>query len=85
MLLVGANPRDEAPLLNARIRKSWINNDLQVAVVGPKLELNYPTEVSDWGRSLGTGRPARPLIVSGAGRRCEDTMQAWFSCCLLIG
>lgn len=46
VLLVGANPRYEAPLLNSRIRKSWINNDLQVAVVGPQLELNYPAEVS---------------------------------------
>ena len=48
VLLVGANPRYEAPLLNARIRKSWINNDLQVAVVGPQLELNYPAQVRQW-------------------------------------
>lgn len=41
ILLVGTNPRWEATTLNARIRKSWIYNDLQVAVVGPKLNLTY--------------------------------------------
>ncbi|XP_071484351.1 NADH-ubiquinone oxidoreductase 75 kDa subunit, mitochondrial-like [Diadema antillarum] len=41
VLLVGTNPRYEAPLFNARIRKSWIHNDLQVAMVGPKVDLTY--------------------------------------------
>lgn len=38
---MGCNPRFEAPLLNARIRKSWIHNDLRVAYVGPALDLKY--------------------------------------------
>lgn len=79
VLLVGANPRYEAPLLNARIRKSWINNDLQVAVVGPQLELNYPAEQLgasvDTLRQLLSGQHAfssqlsaaqQPLVVLGA-------------------
>lgn len=41
LLLIGTNPRFEAPVLNARIRKAWINNDLHVANIGPKLNLNY--------------------------------------------
>ncbi|KAK6483207.1 NADH-ubiquinone oxidoreductase 75 kDa subunit [Huso huso] len=41
LLLVGTNPRFEAPLFNARIRKSWLHNDLQVAVVGSKVDLKY--------------------------------------------
>ena len=45
VLIIGANPRFEAPLLNARIRKCWINNDLKVALVGPKLNLTYEYEV----------------------------------------
>jgi len=45
VLLVGTNPRFEAPLLNTRIRKSWINNDLKVALVGPKVDLTYEYEV----------------------------------------
>ncbi|XP_075685959.1 NADH-ubiquinone oxidoreductase 75 kDa subunit, mitochondrial [Rhinoderma darwinii] len=41
LLLVGTNPRYEAPLFNARIRKSWLQNDLQVAVVGSPVDLTY--------------------------------------------
>ena len=46
ILLIGTNPRFEAPLFNARIRKSWLHNDLKVAVVGKAdLDLKYEYEV----------------------------------------
>lgn len=41
VLLVGTNPRFEAPLFNARIRKSWLHNDLQVALIGSPVDLTY--------------------------------------------
>uniref|UniRef100_A0A9J8BK42 NADH-ubiquinone oxidoreductase 75 kDa subunit, mitochondrial n=1 Tax=Cyprinus carpio carpio TaxID=630221 RepID=A0A9J8BK42_CYPCA len=41
LLLVGTNPRYEAPLFNSRIRKSWLHNELQVAMVGHKVDLSY--------------------------------------------
>ena len=42
ILLIGTNPRYEAPLFNARIRKCFIHNDLNVAVIGPgDLKLTY--------------------------------------------
>ncbi|KAJ7345427.1 hypothetical protein JRQ81_001377 [Phrynocephalus forsythii] len=41
LLLVGTNPRFEAPLFNARIRKSWLHNELNVAVVGSHVDLTY--------------------------------------------
>ncbi|KAL5007913.1 hypothetical protein ScPMuIL_016719 [Solemya velum] len=44
LLLIGTNPRFEAPLFNARVRKSWIHNDLQVASVGSKVDLTYEYE-----------------------------------------
>ncbi|KAL4608921.1 NADH-ubiquinone oxidoreductase 75 kDa subunit, mitochondrial isoform X2, partial [Arapaima gigas] len=44
LLLVGTNPRYEAPLFNARVRKSWLHNDLQVALVGRKVDLSYTYE-----------------------------------------
>jgi NADH dehydrogenase (ubiquinone) Fe-S protein 1 len=44
LLLVGTNPRFEAPLVNTRIRKSWINNDLRVALVGGRVDLTYSYE-----------------------------------------
>ena len=43
--MIGTNPRFEAPLLNARIRKSWINNELRVAAIGPNVDLTYDVEV----------------------------------------
>jgi NADH dehydrogenase/NADH:ubiquinone oxidoreductase subunit G len=44
-LLVGTNPRYEAPLLNSRIRKGFLHHELDIGVVGPKLDLNYEYEV----------------------------------------
>ncbi|XP_035249481.1 NADH-ubiquinone oxidoreductase 75 kDa subunit, mitochondrial-like isoform X2 [Anguilla anguilla] len=44
LLLVGTNPRYEAPLFNARIRKSWLHNELQVALVGREVDLSYSYE-----------------------------------------
>ncbi|KAM5229355.1 NADH-ubiquinone oxidoreductase 75 kDa subunit, mitochondrial isoform 1-T1 [Ctenodactylus gundi] len=41
ILLVGTNPRFEAPLFNARIRKSWLHNDLKVALIGSPVDLTY--------------------------------------------
>ncbi|KAM6461857.1 NADH-ubiquinone oxidoreductase 75 kDa subunit, mitochondrial isoform 1-T4 [Liasis olivaceus] len=41
LLLVGTNPRFEAPLFNARIRKSWLHNELKVALVGSPVDLTY--------------------------------------------
>jgi NADH-quinone oxidoreductase subunit G len=42
ILLIGTNPRVEAPVLNARIRKAWTNG-ARIAVVGPAVDLTYET------------------------------------------
>lgn len=42
ILLVGANPRLEATILNARIRKAVINNAAKVALIGNEIDLIYP-------------------------------------------
>uniref|UniRef100_A0A3P8URS6 NADH-ubiquinone oxidoreductase 75 kDa subunit, mitochondrial n=2 Tax=Cynoglossus semilaevis TaxID=244447 RepID=A0A3P8URS6_CYNSE len=41
LLLIGTNPRYEAPLFNARIRKSWLHNELRIAMVGHSVDLSY--------------------------------------------
>ncbi|WP_417262076.1 NADH-quinone oxidoreductase subunit NuoG [Celeribacter sp.] len=38
--LIGTNPREEAPVLNARIRKSWANG-AKVGLVGQAVDLTY--------------------------------------------
>ncbi len=40
VLLIGTNPRKEAPVLNARIRKAWLNG-ARVANVGAPADLTY--------------------------------------------
>ncbi|GJQ13999.1 hypothetical protein GpartN1_g5790.t1 [Galdieria partita] len=44
ILLVGTNPRTEAPLLNTRIRKAVLYNQALVASVGCYENLTYPVE-----------------------------------------
>ncbi len=42
ILLIGANPRAEATLINARIRKRYLMGGLTVGAVGAHAELTYP-------------------------------------------
>jgi NADH dehydrogenase (ubiquinone) Fe-S protein 1 len=42
-LLVGLNPRHEAPLLNTRLRKSVLQNKVEVYTIGSPSELTYKT------------------------------------------
>lgn len=42
ILLVGTNPRWEATMVNARIRKTWLNKRVKVGVIGEKVDLTYP-------------------------------------------
>ena len=40
IILIGTNPRDEAPVLNARIRKAW-SNGANVSLIGPAVDLTF--------------------------------------------
>jgi NADH-quinone oxidoreductase subunit G len=44
-LLVGTNPRWEAPLVNARLRKRHLRGGFRVAAIGPLLDLTFPVEM----------------------------------------
>jgi len=58
--LVGSNPRDEAPILNARIRKAWLNG-AEIKLVGEPSDLTYEYQ------HCGTGRKSlKDLIKSEA-------------------
>jgi NADH-quinone oxidoreductase subunit G len=41
IMLIGTNPRLEAPVLNARIRKRWLRSNVFIGVIGEKADLNY--------------------------------------------
>ena len=60
ILIVGSNPRVEAPVLNARIRKRWLKGGLKVGVVGQPADLTYPAEY------LGAGPSTLVELARGA-------------------
>jgi NADH-quinone oxidoreductase subunit G len=57
ILLIGTNPRDEAPVLNARIRKAWLSG-AKVALIGPAADLTY-----DYAH-IGTGSEALAKLAA---------------------
>ena len=42
LLIVGSNPRFEAAVLNARIRKRYLAGNYKIALIGEKNDLSYP-------------------------------------------
>ncbi len=41
ILIIGSNPRIESPIINARIRKRYLQNGLPIGVIGPEADLTY--------------------------------------------
>ena len=41
ILLIGTNPRREAPVLNARIRKRWLAGNIPIGLIGSETDLTY--------------------------------------------
>jgi NADH-quinone oxidoreductase subunit G len=41
LTIVGANPRKEAPVLNARIRKRWRAGGIKIGMIGERADLTY--------------------------------------------
>ena len=41
LLIVGSNPRREAPVVNARIRKRWLHGGFPVGLIGEAADLTY--------------------------------------------
>ncbi|EDZ48355.1 NADH dehydrogenase (quinone), G subunit [Rhodobacterales bacterium Y4I] len=73
--LIGTNPRDEAPVLNARIRKAWLNG-AQVGLVGQPADLTYEYTHAGTDRAAleslldkdyGAVKDAPSLVIVGQG------------------
>ncbi|SMD06033.1 NADH-quinone oxidoreductase subunit NuoG [Rhizobium sp. RU36D] len=65
LLIIGANPRFEASVLNARIRKRWRRGGFPIAVIGEAGELRYEYEY------LGAGTDTLGQAVSGSASFIE--------------
>ncbi|MBV9118238.1 MAG: NADH-quinone oxidoreductase subunit G, partial [Acetobacteraceae bacterium] len=59
ILLVGTNPRREAPVLNARIRKRWLSRGARIGVIAPPADLTYEAT------HLGDGPAALVALLEG--------------------
>ena len=61
LLLVGTDPRREAPLVNARIRKTWLKGALRVGLIGERVDLRYDYE------HLGAGPASLARAIAADG------------------
>ena len=76
LLLIGTDPRAEAPLINARIRKRWLAGKFPIAGIGPAADLTYKVEWLGDAPGLLTGGHAffdvlraakKPMLIVGQG------------------
>ncbi len=66
LLIIGSNPRREAPVLNARIRKRQMAGPFPIGVIGPHADLTYAAE---W---LGEGPSAIGLLPEAFAKVLAD-------------
>ena len=87
ILLVGTNPRHEAAVLNARIRKVWLRLDLEIAHVGQEFDSTFNMTrlgvsakdlasalAGSYGKKLAGAK--RPMIVIGSGVAASPDAEA---------
>src|SRR4030081_3326303 len=85
LLILGSNPRKEAAVLNARIRKRWRSGQLKIGVIGAKADLTYSYDYLGAGTDslsdLATGKHSfadvlkgakHPVVLVGAGVAGRD-------------
>ena len=73
-VLVGTDPRSEAAIINARLRKRWLQGGFRIGAIGPALDLTYPATLLAIGPQglverarefLGDAK--QPMLVLGQG------------------
>jgi NADH-quinone oxidoreductase subunit G len=80
IFIVGSNPRWEAPIVNARLRKRFLRGGLKLAMIGPRPDLTVPYDYLGAGaetlREVAEGRhpfaevlkaAQKPMLILGQG------------------
>jgi len=80
LLIIGSNPRKEAAVLNARIRKRWRSGALKIGVIGARADMTYTHDYVGAGTDslseLAAGKHSfadvlkgakNPIVLVGAG------------------
>ena len=81
-LIIGANPRKESPVLNARLRKRWLRGDFKISLVGERADLTYGYDYVGAGpesllQFIRSAKPAEKLLVIvGQGALARDDGEA---------
>lgn len=78
ILLIGTNPRHEAAVLNARIRKHWLRSEVEIGFIGEDFKSTFEyqklgstaadlkkTLAGKFGKTLQAAK--RPMIIVGSG------------------
>ncbi|MDO9411434.1 MAG: NADH-quinone oxidoreductase subunit NuoG [Pseudolabrys sp.] len=68
IMLIGTNPRKEAPVLNARIRKRFLKGNVMIGVIGEQADLTYPYAY------LGAGTDSLAKFTDHAPAKAEKPM-----------
>jgi NADH-quinone oxidoreductase subunit G len=83
LMIIGANPRREAPVLNARIRRRWLKGGFKIGVIGEKADLTYDYTYLGAGPetlvSFAAHAPAKmekPMFLIGQGALARDDGEA---------
>jgi len=88
-LVVGANPRLDAPLVNTRLRKTWLNFGLEVGLIGEAVDVTYDyahlgTSAKDiealldqkGGFAALLNKAKRPMIIIGEAAAQDEAVLA---------
>ena len=89
LLIFGSNPRLEAPVLNARIRKRYLQGNFPISLIGENNNLTYPVNYLG-SKSIDIEKlrdkknkvyktlmdAERPMIIVGMGALTDDSSQA---------
>lgn len=76
IILVGVNPRYEATMVNARIRRAWLERRVKVVMIGQAADLTYPCDhygtatkdIEQFVEEFAGKLPAqKPMMIVGAG------------------
>ena len=70
VVLIGTNPRHEAAIINTRLRKAYLHNQLDLALIGEKVDLTYDYD------HLGTDASAVVELAAGRGSGAERLKSA---------
>ena len=94
ILIVGSNPRREASLVNARIRKRWLTGRARVGVIGEQADLTYRYDYLGAGpetlAELADGRhsfadvlkgASKPMVIVGMGALARPDGAAVLAAC----